>query len=116
MKKLLEDLKLQLTILKEKIEIVQSNIDVSDSEIVKIKKSEFQLLEFKFDRGYTFIYFKECLFIMNSEMVELFKDGKLKSMVIRKLEKPSSWSYGKFIVTHKLLNEIEAAKHIHYSY
>lgn len=118
MKKILEDLKLQLTILKEKIEIVESKIDESNSEIIIIDKTDFKYFEFKYENAETYINYKECLFHTKSEIMKLFKEGKVNVMVIKKLDKPSTsnWRFAKLIHTHKLLNELEAAKFIHYNF
>jgi hypothetical protein len=117
MKKLLDELKEQLNLLKEKIEIVESKIDESESEIVVIDKSEFEFLSFSTDRGYVFIKFKECLFNVSesSDTMKSFTEGSLNFMIIKKLSKTSSWSYGRYILTHSLLGPYEAAKYKYYS-
>lgn len=118
MKKELTELKTQLNQLKEQIEIFESKIDESDSEIVIIDKSDFEHLSFSTDRGYVFIKYKECQFNVSetSDTIKDFKDGKLNFMIIKKLSKTSSWSYGRYILTHALLNSYEAAKYKYYSY
>ena len=118
MKKILEELKEQLNILKEKIEIVESKIDESKSEIVIIEKTDFKYFEFKYENGDIFIKYKECLFYTKSETIKLFKEGNLNVLVIKKLETPSTLnrSFAKLLRTHTLLNELEAAKYIHYNY
>ena len=117
MKKLIAELKVQLNLLKEKIEIVESMIDESESEIVIIDKSEFEFLSFSTDRGYVFITYKECQFNVSesSDTMKSFKDGNLNFMIIKKLSKMSSWSYGRYILTHTLLGPYEAAKYKYYS-
>ena len=87
MKKQLEELKDQLMKLKEKIEIIEAKIDESESEIVIIDTTDFQYLDFKFERGYAFIKYKECLFNVSepSETLKQFKEGILDFMVIKKL-------------------------------
>lgn len=117
MKKLLGELKEQLNILKEKIEIVESKIDQSEAEVVVIDKSDFELLSFSTDRGYVFIKYKECQFNVSesSDTMKLYKEGNLDFMIIKKMPKTSSWSYGRYILTHSLLGPYEAAKYIYYS-
>lgn len=118
MKKILDELKEQLNILKEKIEIVESKIDESKSEIIIIEKEDFKYFEFKYENGDTFIKYKECLFYANLETIKLFKEGKLNVLVIKKLETPSTLNrrYAKLLRTHTMLNELDAAKYVHYNY
>ena len=116
MKKQLEELKEQLMNLKEKIEIIEAKIDASESEFVMIDKTDFQYLDFKFERGYAFIKYKECLFNVSdpSETLKQFKEGILDFMVIKKLTNISFWCNGMFKLTHSLLGPIDAAKYKYY--
>lgn len=116
MKKQIEELKDQLMNLKEKIEIIEAKIDESESEIVIIDKTDFQYLDFKFERGYAFIKYKECLFSVSepSETLKQFKEGILDFMVIKKLAKIYSWYNGRFKLTHEILGPIDAAKYKYY--
>ena len=116
MKKIFEELKKQLMTLKDQIEIIESKIDESDSEIVIIDKAEFKLLEFNYDGGYTFIKYKECNFRINedSEILKTFKEGKLVFMVIKKMIKTQSWCSGRFTLTHSLMGPLESAKYKYY--
>ncbi len=117
MKKLFAEFKEQLNLLKEKIEIIESKIDESESEIVIIDKSEFELLSFSTDRSYVFIKYKECQFNVSesSDTMKLYKEGNLDFIIIKKMPKTSSWSYGRYILTHSLLGPYEAAKYLYYS-
>ena len=117
MKLILAELKEQLSLLKEKIENVESKIDQSESEVVVIDKSDFEFLSFSTDRGYVFIKYKECQFNVSesSDTMKLYKEGNLDFMIIKKMPKTSSWSYGRYILTHSLLGPYEAAKYIYYS-
>ncbi len=116
MKKQLEDLKEQLSILKEKIEKVESVIDDSNKEVVIIDKSQFLSLTHINENGSDYFRFNECTYKVPDNVIKLFKEGKINAMVISKLDKPVRpyWQYTKLTLTHKLLNDVEAAIHIHY--
>jgi hypothetical protein len=117
MKKHLQELKEQLQILKDKIVLIESKIDESDNDVLIINKSDFMLIDVKIDGGYTFFNYKECLFRIDnmSNNLKLFKEGQLEFMVIKKMKNTQSWCYGRIILTHTLLNDIEAAKYVYYS-
>lgn len=116
MKRLLDELKEQLSQLKDKIETINSKIDESETEIVIIEKDDFKLFEITLDGGYTFFKFKECQFRVDNipSISKSFKEGKLEYMVIKKMKSNQTWCYGRIILTHALLNDLEAAKHKFY--
>ena len=102
--------------LANKVIVIDPAFGESESEIVMIDKTDFQYLDFKFERGYAFIKYKECLFNVSdpSETLKQFKEGILDFMVIKKLTNISSWCNGRFKLTHSLLGPIDAAKYKYY--